>query len=230
MSDAKTPVRSRGFTRVDATRAFISVVILAIVSVCYWFTLPALQSLIVPSVPGGRNGPWVLRPILAFHFGAVVVMASVTVPLITWPLWKVWAREDATLGTRYDPFQGRPVKRALLVVKSLLLLAIYAAALLFYLLSWEVIGPQGIEQRLPWTTLNHSFQDISSLETIPNGERSESIRQDGPWYSVKFKGGRSFTLSEDNEGTTHEELTAMTAFIAERSGLVWARRSDARSR
>jgi hypothetical protein len=230
MSNAETPVVPRGFTKVDAKRAFISVAILAIVSVCYWFALPAVQSLIIPSAPSGRYGPWVLRPILAFHFGAVVVMAAVTLPLITWPLWRVWAREDAASGTRYDPFQGRRIKHALLIVKSLLLLVLYAAALLFYLFSWEFIGPDGIEERLPWTTLNHSYQDISSLETIPAGQRSESISKDGPWYSVKFKGGRSITLSDDNEGITFEELTAMTAFIADRSGLVWERRRDARPR
>lgn len=228
MSGTETPVMSRGFTRVDATRAFISIAILAIVSVGYWFILPAVQSLIIPSAPGGKNGPWVLRPILAFHFGAVVMMAAVTLPLITRPLWKVWTREDAASGTRYDPFRGQPIKRALLIVKALMLLVIYAAGLLFYLLSWTVIGPDGIEQHLPWTTLNHSYQDISSLETIPSGEWSDSVSKDGPWYSVKFRGGRSITLSEDNEGTTLDELTAMTAFIAERSGRAWVRRSDSR--
>ncbi len=230
MSDAENSVGSRGFTTVDASRAFISLLILAIVSVCIWFALPALQSLILPSVPGGRHGPWVVRPILAFHYGAVVVMTAATFPLITRPLWKVWTREDAELGTRYDPFQGRPLKRTRLMVKALMRLVLYAAALLFYLFSWDIIGPDGIVEHLPWATLNHSYQDISSLETIPNGQRSESISQDGPWYSVKFKGGRSLTLSDDNEGTTLEELSAMTAFIAERSGLVWTRRSDARRR
>ena len=220
----------RGFTSVDATRAFISIVILAIVSVGYWFTLPALQSLLIPSATGGRSGPWVLRPTLASHYCAVVALAAATFPLITRPLWRVWSREDAASGTRYDPFQGRPVKRVFLVVKALLLGVVYAAGLLFYLLSWEVIGPDGIEQRLPWTTLNHSFQDISSLETIPAGERSESISRNGPWYSISFKSGRSITLSDDNEGTTVEELNAMTAFLADRSGRVWVRRSDSRRR
>src|SRR5262245_9493720 len=102
MSDAETPRTSRGFSRIDATRACMSVAILAISGVCYWFILPAIQSLIIPNAPGGRSGPWVVRPILAFRFGAMAVMAGVTVPLMMWPLRRIWAREDAALGSRYD--------------------------------------------------------------------------------------------------------------------------------
>ena len=101
---------------------------------------------------------------------------------------------------------------------------------MFYLLSWETVGPDGIEQHLPWTTLHHSFQDVSALETIPNSERSDALKQNGPWYSVKLRSGRSITWSLDNEGMTHDELTAMATFVARRSGLAWARRSDARAR
>jgi hypothetical protein len=221
---------SRGLSRIDGTRAFISVAILASAGICYWFLLPAIQSLIIPNAPGGRNGPWVLRPIVAFRFGAMAVMAAVTVPLLTRPLRRMWAREDAALGTRYDPFHNRPGKRVLLVVQGFLLLAIYASALLFYLFSWEIIGPDGIEQRLPWTTRHHSFQDIVSLETIPDGERSESITQEGPWYRITFKSGRSISWGSDNEGCTRDELSAMATFIADRSGRAWARRRDSRAR
>jgi hypothetical protein len=157
-------------------------------------------------------------------------MAAATVPLIIRPLRKVWAREDADLGSRYDPFHCVLALRVLFFVKGLLLLAVYAAALVFYLFSWTKVGPDGIEQRLPWATLNHTFGDILSLEMIPDGERSESLRQNGPCYSVTFKGGRYLSLSADNEGTTHEELRALTAYIADRSGLRWARRADARAR
>jgi hypothetical protein len=122
------------------------------------------------------------------------------------------------------------VQRGLLVFKGLLLGVVYAAALVFYLFSWTVLGPDGIEERLPWTTFNHSFQDVGSLEMIPDGERSDSIKQNGPWYSINFKSGRSITLSDDIEGSTRTELSAMAAFIADRSGLAWARRSDARPR
>jgi hypothetical protein len=188
--------------------------------------LPAVQALIIPTAPGGKNGPWVVRPTLATHFGAVAIMAAVTFPLITRPLQRLWKREDAALGTRYDPLRGRPVKRVLLFVAAFLLLAVYASALAFYLFSWTTIGPAGIEDHLPWKTVNHSFQDIVSLETIPDGERSESISQNGPWYSIKFKSGRSIRLSDDIEGCTRDELSAMTTYIAEQSGLEWEQRKD----
>ena len=97
---------------------------------------------------------------------------------------------------------------------------------MFYLLSWQTIGSDGIEEHLAWTTRHHSFQDIESLETIPDGERSDFLNEDGPWYSVKLQSGRDITWSLENEGITKDELTAMAAFIANRSGLAWARRSE----
>jgi hypothetical protein len=221
---------SRNFSRADAKRAFINIAILAIVGGCYWFLLPAIQSLIIPHAAGARTGPWVLRPIFAFHFGAVAVMTCVTFPIIVGPLRRMWEREDAALGTRYDPFSGRPLKRVAFVCWGFLLLLVYASALMFYLFSWTIIGPEGIEERLPWGRLNHSFQGIESLETIPAGEWSSSIKQGGPWYSIKLRSGRSITLSDDNESITPDELTAMTSFVANRSGLIRVRRSDARAR
>lgn len=230
MPDANSPAMSRDFRRVDGKRAIVSIAVLVVAGACYWFMLPGIQSWMIPGAPGGAIGPWLLRPILAFHFGAVAVMASVTVPIIAGLLRRMWEREDAAPGSRYDPFAGRPGKRALFVLKGALLLLIYAASLMFYLLSWTKIGPDGIVQRLPWSTLHHSFQDVALLKTIPDGERSDSLKQNGPWYSIKLRSGRSITLSLDNEGTTPDELTAMTTFVAERSGLTWGRRRDTRSR
>ncbi len=131
------------------------------------------------------------------------------------------------MGTRYDPFCGRPGKRELLHVKGFLLLALFATGLFFYLFSWKMIGPDGIEERLAWTTSNHSYQDIASLEMIPYGLRSESLTQNGPWYSIRFKSGRYIIMSDENEGSTREDLRVMTTYIAHRSGLKWVRRSDA---
>jgi hypothetical protein len=226
MSDTESPTTPRGFSGIDPEWVFISLAIVGVAGVCYWFILPVIQWLIIPNAPGGESGPWVVRPILACHFGAVAVMSAVTLPLITRRLRKLWRREDAAS----NPFAGRPLIHGLFFVKASLLFAIYASALVFYLFSWEMIGPDGIEQHLPWTTRKHSFQDIVSLETIPDGERSESIRQNGPWYSIKFKNGRSIDLSDDNEGCTHDELRAMATYIADRSGLTWERRSDAQKR
>jgi hypothetical protein len=224
MSDTETPSIPRRSSSIDAWRAVLIVPIFLVAAVCYWFILPVIQWLIIPNAPGGGNGPWVVRPIVAFHFGAMVVLSAVTLPLIT-RLLKVW-RRDPALGTQHD----RSLIRVPLIAKGLLLLAVYAIGLVFYLFSWNMIGPDGIEEHLPWTTRKHSFQDIVSLETIPDGERSESIHQDGPWYSIKFKSGPSITLSPDNEGSTDDELRAMATYIADRSGLTWERRSDAQKR
>ena len=229
-SDRDTPALSRSFSRSDVKRGGISIAILVVVVACYWFLLPGIQSQIIPDAPGGTDGPWVLRPILALRFGAMAVMAAVTAPLIAGPLRRKWTHEDAASGSRYDPFAGRPVDRAFFLFKGVLLLIVYASALMFYLLSWATIGPAGIEQHLPWTTLHHSFQDIASLETIPEGERSASLNQNGPWYSINLRSGRNITWSLDNEGITQDELTAISTFVAQRSGLAWARRSDARAR
>ena len=225
-SDIDTPAILRNFSRSDGKRAGISFAILMVAGVCYWFILPGIQSQIIPDAPGGTNGPWVLRPILAFHFAAVALMASVTVPLITGPLQRRWKREDAASGSRYDPFAGRPAEHALFVFKGVLVLIVFAAAPMLYLFSWETIGPDGMEKHLPWKTLHYSFQDIASLETIPDGERSHSLKQNGPWYSINLRSGRSISWSLENEGITQDELTAIATFVAQRSGLAWVRRSD----
>ena len=230
MADTNISTKSRNFSWADAKRSFICMVILAVVGTCYCLVLPAIQSLFIPSAAGGRTGPWVIRPILALRFGAMAVMAAATIPVMMKPLRKRWEREDIERGTRYDPFFGRSVNRVLLFIKGFLLLLVYASALIFYLFSWTIIGTDGIKQRLPWGTLRHSFQDIASLETIPDGWRSESLVQNGPWFSINLRSGRTITLSDDNEGITPEELAGVTSFIASRSGLDWVRRRDAHPR
>ena len=227
MSTTGSSGNRRAFSSLDAKRAFIGVAILITAGVCYWVLLPVIQSLIIPNSPGGKSGPWVVRPILAFHYGAVVVMSAVTLSIAMRPLQRVWKRQDAILGTRYDPLHGRSVRHVFLLVKSFLLLALYASALVFFLFSWVSIGPDGIIQRLPWTELNHSFEDIVSLETIPDGQRSESNKQNGPWYSIKFKSGHSIHLSDANEGMTRADLQAMTTYISDHTGIAWAKSDDA---
>jgi hypothetical protein len=228
MTDFMSSSNARDFSGANAMRVVVFVATSAIVFVGYWLMLPRIQSLIIPSISGGDKGPWLVRPDLGFHFGAAAAMAGVTVPVLTWPLDQIWKREDGTLGTRYDPLQKIPAARGILLVKAFFLLAVYVTGLVFYLFSWTLIGPGGIEQRLPWTTRKHSYQDIVWLETIPDGERSNSIAQDGPWYLVRLKDGQSITLSHENEGVTAEELRAMTTYIADRSGIRWARKNDSR--
>ncbi len=230
MPPQDSPSTLRGFALADAKRGLVSFAALVLLSGCYWFLLSGLQSWMIPAGAGGETGPWVVRPILAFHFCAAALMAAVTAPFLLGALRKRWNREDAAQGSRFDPFAGRPVRRALFLIRGGLLVIVYLAALLFYLRSWVVIGPAGIEQHLPWATLHHSFQDIATLETIPEGQRSDSLRQDGPWYSISLQSGRAMTWSLDNEGITREELAAIARFVAERSGRAWERWSDARAR
>jgi hypothetical protein len=187
----------------------------------YWFVLPAIQSRMIPNSNGAEDGPWVIRTIFAIRACAVAVLTCVTTPVILSPLRKAWAREDIELGTLYDPFRDRPIKRTLFFLQGALLLSIYASALVFYLFSWTTIHSDGIDQRLPWTTLHHSFQDIETLETIPEGKRSDSLVQNGPWYSIMFRSGRYVTFSLDNEGLDTNQLREITAFIAKQSGISW---------
>jgi hypothetical protein len=106
----------------------------------------------------------------------------------------------------------------------------YAVGLILYLLSWAVVGPGGIDQRLAWVSLHHAFADIADLEMVPAGARSASMSKEGPWYCVTLRSGRYISLSLENEGMTAEELKAVAAFIAEKSGLEWRRRRDAKAR
>ena len=228
MPDTNTPAVSREFSSTDGKRGIVGAAILLGAVACYWLVLPVIQSMIIPRAAGGADGTWVVRPEGPLRVCAAAVMACVTVPFLARPLKRKWANEDAVSGSRYDPLAGRPVKRALFVLKAIVLLIVWGAGLMLYLFSWETIGPNGIEQHLPWTTLRHSFGDIASLETIPEGRRSDTLGKDGPWYAVRLRSGRSMTWSLDNEGMTRDELTAVTTFVAQRSGLEWMIRSDTR--
>src|SRR4051794_36685179 len=104
MANADIPTTPRDFSRVDHKRSIIAIAMISLLSACYWVMLPSIQSKIIPATPDGANGGWVLRPILAFHFGTVAVMTSVTFPVLTISLRKAWKRQDAALGSQYDPF------------------------------------------------------------------------------------------------------------------------------
>ena len=105
---------------------------------------------------------------------------------------------------------------------------VYGVSLVFYVRSWTIIGPGGIEQQLPWGRVVHGFDQIESLETIPGGMRSDSIAKKRPWYSVRLNSGRSVTLEMENEGCTESELSAIAAYVAEQSGKPWMRGPDSR--
>lgn len=220
----------RSFGWVDARRSVVILVVVAAVGACYWFVLPFFQSLFLPEIPDGSDSFWVVRPIVAFRFGAMATMTIVTCSFVLRPFQRAWARNDAEMGSRFDFYHRRPQKRRALIAKGFLGFALYASGFVFYLSSWTVIDFEGIRERTPWGMHNHSFPEIASLETVPDGERSESLVKNGPWYSVNLKSGRRIRVSLDNEGTNRHELQSMANFIAERSGLVWVRRRDSRAR
>lgn len=214
----------------DAYRCIVILAVVGAVSACYWFVLPLFQSLFIAEALGSSDGSWVVRPTTACRYGAMATMAIVTCPFLLRPFQRAWAREDAESETRFDFFHDRPQKRRLLIVKGFLGFAVYASGLVFYLSSWTTIDVEGIQERMPWGRLNHSFQEIASLETVPDGERSESLVQNGPWYSINLKSGRRIWMSLDNEGSDRETLQSLADFIARRSGLTWVRRRDSRPR
>src|SRR5881628_1666125 len=135
------PERARQFKLRDAVRALVSLSTLAAIFAACYFIFPKIQRLIVPAATAGKTGPWVIPPILAFHFGACAVATVALMPLVLTPLRRRWRAQDAAEGTKFDPFHDRPVTRVWLYVKGLVLAAIYLVSLIFYLLSWIVVGP-----------------------------------------------------------------------------------------
>lgn len=229
MSDLEN-LELREFSSVDAKRAGIMLAIFLALGIISWFMLSGIQSLLVPSADGGSAGSWVIRPIRAFHFAASAVMAIPLLLLIDSWLQRRWAQEDLALGSRYRPYHGQHRLRSRVVTKGIALLLIYVTGLVLYLSSWSVVAADGIETQLPWGKNRYTFQEIVALEVIPENYRSDSITQNGPWYSIKFKNGGHLTVSYDNEGSTKSNMAEMANFIAERSGRSWKQRTDARPR
>lgn len=225
---AENSLPPRQLGRLDIPRFATVLIAMALTFSAFYFLLPVLQRLTLPTAPGGVSRPWVLRPILAVHFCACAFMTAVSVPLILRSFRRRWQLQDGLLGTRFDPFHQRPGRRVALYAKGLLLFGIYGLALLFYLLSWEMIGPNSVEQHFLWTTRRHTYGQITSLATLPNGMRSNSLAKSGPWYEVHFADGKTLDFGKENEGTTDAELATIASFIAARSGQPWKIREDAR--
>lgn len=206
----------------------IVIIIMAIIGVSCWFSLPVIQSLIIPVNLEGVNEHWHLRPILAIRFGATAIMSTVIFQPVVGLLHKRWASEDVLTGDYYNLFHKNLFLRILFILKVSVLAIVYTAAFVLYLFSSTVIGPKSIQQHLLWITLNHSYDDIETLSMIPDNERSDSLKKNGPWYSVEFKSGRSIDFSLDNEGATKKELHEIANHIAQRSGLTWKKVSDSK--
>ena len=190
----------------------------------YFFLLPVVQSFIIPQ-NGGIDGPWVVQPIFSYRFGAAAILTIVTVPVMA-----SFLRKKGGMGPHSvaDPHDGRPIRTFRVYVAGILSFVVSAAALVFYLLSWHVIGPKTIEVHLPWIINEYSYQDIRSLKEIPLGMRSESILQDGPWHEIEFHNGQTISLSLDNERLSATALANIAKHVAEQSGKQWTARKDAR--
>jgi hypothetical protein len=210
-------------SRVDAKRGAIGVLLLVTTFGAWFLVMPWIQVLFIPKAVGGAKGPWIIRPILAMHVCACFIAAAVSMPLFTRGLRERRKAQDAAAGTRYDPFRRHPLLK-IVHFKGYLLILVYAAALLFYLFSWTIVSPAGIEERFPWGSRAHRFDQIYALETIPSGEHNETLQKTGPWFNVTFRDGRSFSFGHDNEGLSESESAAIAKYLAERSGKEWQTR------
>ena len=227
---ANWPVEYQGFRRIHLGRMLVTFGLMVAFFAASFFLLPLIQSWILPKAPGGISGPWIVRPIIASHFCACAIITAVSAAVVLRPIARRWRAADAERGIQFDPFNGRPAAKIALYTKGILLLMIYGFSLVAYLLSWTAVGPEGIEEHLPWGTRKYSYHRIVALQSIPRGFRSDAPVKNGPWNCVKFDDGREVTLSHDNEGLTPAELDSIAAFIADRAGHHWDVREDARQR
>ena len=212
----------------DAGRSVVVLALLAVVFSAWFFLLPWIQAAVLPTATGGPQGPWVLRPIIAVRFCASAFLSALSLPFLMKRFGRRWNAADAAVGTRYDPFRGRPGGLAMMLLAGSALALIYGVALLFYVCSWTVVGPAGIEERLPWGRRSHSFDQIASLEMIPGGMHSDEVARDGPWHRIVFVDDRNFTFGNGNEGCSEAEISAIATFIAKQSRQTWRVRPDAK--
>jgi hypothetical protein len=220
-TESHTTITPRKFGQIDAGRCAIFLILLIGAFAAWFFILQWIQFAILPKVAGGERGPWLIRPIIALHFCACAITSMLSVPFLMKRFRDRWNARDAAVGTKYDPFCDRPGRKVGLMLKGGALALIYAAALPFYLYSWTIVTPGGIELQSPWGHRNYTFTQVRSLQIIPAGMRSDKLRKNGPWYQVEFADGRNFTFSSDNEGSRESEQSAIATFIAKHTGRSW---------
>jgi hypothetical protein len=215
---------SSGMNETARTAIILAVVVASFPA--WYFLLPCIQSVLIPSMPGGNAGPWIVRPAHIMHLLGSGFLAISMWPLVSLLLPRAPAQPAATREARFDPFADRPNLKAEIWVKSIAMLLIYAAMVPLYLYSWNAVTADGMERQSPLGRTTHTFAEIKSLETIPAGMHSRKLRKDGPWYRVNFTDGREFTFAPGNEGTTDAEQSAMARFISQHSGQRWQTVSD----
>lgn len=220
----------RKFSRMDAGRAATMLFLLAVVFAVWYFILLWSRELIVPTVPGGRTGPWLVYPNIAARFCACAFLAAVSLPFVMTRLRKRWNAQDAAAGTQYDPYRDRPLAKIGPFLAGGILAVLYGIALLAYFSDWTVVGPAGIDERFLWRRRAHSFDQIKSLEIVSRALRRDEdhlVGNSGPWHKVEFTDGRIFDFGPENEGCSDADISAIEKFIADRSGKTWRVRGGA---
>jgi hypothetical protein len=208
----------------DGGRMVIALVLLAGIFAAWYFVLPWIRALFLPTASGGVVGPWMVYPNVAARFCACAFLSAVSLPFVMIGLRKRWNDADAAAGTRYDPFRGRPLAKIGPYLAGSVLCVIYGLALYFYFSCWAIVGPAGIDDRGPWRRKTHSFDQITSLEVVTRQMRHDDdhlIGNDGPWHKVAFVDGGTFDFGPEHEGCSEADISAIEKFIAQRSGKAW---------
>jgi hypothetical protein len=223
-------VALRGYGLTDARRGAIMLVVMLLSFALWYVLLPLLQSAILPAMPDGQDGPWLVRPARELRILASAFLSAALLPLLSVHFRRAWKEQDRVEGSRYDPFHGRPWRKARVWLAGSVLLFIYGACVPFYLYSWHTVSANGIERRSPLGGSRHAFAQIHSLEMIPPGTYSKAFRKYGPWYHVEFVDGAEFNFDRGNEGSAPSELAAIARYIARQSGKTWRTAPDARKK
>ncbi|MEM7782796.1 MAG: hypothetical protein AAF939_07230 [Planctomycetota bacterium] len=226
LSEDSAQLSARKYSWIDAKRFIIFMSILAILTVFFWFLVPNIQAQILPQAPGGKNGPWVVKPHWNAHVAASVFFAAMIHPLFMIPLAEFWEREDISLGSEWKPSIELPKWE--IYIRAGLFLTAFSFGMLMYFASWVEIGPDGVDKRFLWMNRHFSFEDVELLEMVADGDYSESSNEYGPWYRIKSENGFA-TFGLGNEGLTVEDLSAIASFVSDKVQLVWRRKSDSRS-
>ena len=186
-----------------------------------FYLLPLLQQFVIPKLPGGTQGPWVLRPNLKVHGIASIAAAFISVRIAQIYLARRRRDQDAAKGTQHEPSHGRPFDNAYKALKNGAILLILGSFLPAYFYSCTLITENGIEVRTLLGPERHTFAEVAVLRTIPSGMYNTTISRGGPWYGIGFADGTSCTFGALNEGITEAELSAIALFISQRTGESW---------
>lgn len=200
---------------------------LAPVFTAWYFVLPYIQKAVIPTAPGGTTGPWVVRPIAADHYVACAAFTAASmgfIMLVRAPFRKRRNAVGTAAGTGHVSFYRQPFAKTKVFIANFAMVVVLASMVTFYFRSWTVFEPGGIEVQSPWGYKKYSYDQIKSLETVPDGFRSGPTA--GPSYTITLDHGLVINLSLRNEGCSKTDLSAIAAFIAEQSKRTWQLQDD----